>query len=93
MGRGQLTEQVAEKARDLLGRDITVAELRLMPYVQYTMMNDQRLDPNKCNSDDRKVLSLWREEGHIEGGAGGLSMTKDFWDILNEIMWLSYVRI
>lgn len=91
--RGQLTDRVKEKARELLKRDITLAELRMMPYLQYQMMNERHIDPNKCNGDDRKVLSLWREEGHIEGGASGLGITKEFWDIINEILFLSYVDI
>lgn len=90
-GRGQLTERVSIKAKELLGRDIDVTELRMMPYLQYQMMNEQRIDPNKCNGDDRKVLAKWREEGHIEGGASGLGITKEFWDIINEILFLAYV--
>lgn len=92
-GRGQLTERVAAKAKELLGRDIDTTELRLMPYIQYQMMNEQRIDPAKCNGDDRRVLALWHKEGHIERGASGLGITKKFWDILNEILFLSYVDI
>ena len=90
-GRGHLTDAVQAKATELLGRPITVCELRLMPYIQYQMMNDQRLDPRKCNQDDRDVLETWRKEHHIEGGASGLAITKAFWDAINEVLWLSYV--
>ena len=92
-GRGQLTDRVKAKAKELLGRDIDVTELRLMPYLQYQMMNEQRIDPAKCNGDDRKILSKWRESGHIKGGAGGLGITKEFWTIINEILFLAYVDI
>ena len=92
-GRGQLTKRVAEKAKELLGRDIDTTELRLMPYLQYQMMNKQRIDPAMCSGNDRKILSKWREAGHIDGGASGLGITKEFWDIINEILFLAYVDV
>ena len=91
--RGELTDRVKAKSKELLGYEMDVTELRLMPYVHYQMMNEQRIDPRKVNGDDRKILSKWRTAGHIEGGASGLSMTKEFWLILNEILFLSYVDI
>lgn len=92
MARGQLTQVVSDCARRVLGiEDIGITELRLMPYIQYQMMNEQRLDPRKINEDERKILSVWREKGWIEGGASGLNITKEFWDGINEILWLSYV--
>lgn len=89
--RGALTESITSAAKKRLGVDLTQAELRLMPYIQYTMMNNQRIDPNAINADERKILSTWRKREWIEGGAGGLSITKEFWDALNELMWLGYV--
>ena len=89
--RGALTSEIQAAARHLLGREITTTELRLMAYVQYVMMNEQKLDPRKCNPDDRDVLSKWRKEEHIDGGASGLSVTKEFWNAMSEILWLGYV--
>ena len=91
--RGQLTKRIKDKSKELLGYEITETELRLMAYAQYEMMNTQRINPIKCNQDDRKVLSKWREKEYIEGGASGLSMTKDFWDAMCEILFLGYVDI
>lgn len=89
--RGKLTENIATTAKQLLGVELTQEELRLMPYVQYTMMNNQRIDPNRINENERKILTSWREREWIEGGAGGLSVSKNFWDAMNELMWLGYV--
>lgn len=90
--RGALTAEIQTKAVEVLSwGDITLTELRLLPYIQYTMMNDQRLDPNKVSPEERVVLSQWRQRGWIEGGASGLSVSKHFWDGLNEILWLGYV--
>jgi hypothetical protein len=92
MGRGSLSRKCSDKSKEVLGREITLTELRLMPYIQYTMMNEQKLDPRKINQDEREVLSLWKKEGHIEGGITGLRITKNFWDAINEILWISYVE-
>ena len=89
--RGQLTKRIKEKAKELLGYEIDQAEFRLMPYIQYQMMNEKRIDPNKIKQEERSILSKWREAGHIEGGASGLGITKEFWDIINELLFLGYV--
>jgi len=91
--RGQLTKRINKKAVELMGREITQTELRLMPYIQNVMMNEQRVDPNKVSGEEREILSLWREKGYIEGGASGLAISIDFWCIINEILWLGYVDL
>jgi len=88
--RGELTSKIKKMSKELLGYEIDKTELRLMPYIQYQIMNEQKLDPNKMNKDDRDILQKWREAGHMEGGALGLSITKDFWNKINEILWLGY---
>lgn len=90
-GRGQLTEEVQEIARKFLGREMPQLELRLIPYVQYRLVNDQRLDPKKVSTEERKVLSQWRKAGYLEGGASEMEVTKEFWDFMCEVLWLTYV--
>jgi hypothetical protein len=89
--RGKLTDRIKAKSLELLGYEITQEELRLMPYIQYQMMNEQRIDPAKISSSERRVLRSWKEKEYIEGGASGLSITKEFWDAINQILWLGYV--
>ena len=91
--RGCLTDRIKQKSKELLGYELDITELRLMPYIMYVMVNEQRLDINKCNWQDRKVLKRWREAGHIEGGVSGLIITKEFWDVLCEITFLGYVDL
>lgn len=91
--RGSLTERIKAKSKELLGYEITQAELRLMPYIQYVMVNDQRISIRHCNQDDRDILKKWREAGHIEGGASGLQITEEFWNIICEIVRLGYVDL
>lgn len=91
MGRGTLTDEAKKVAKKFLGREITVRELRLLPYIQYKMTNDQRLDPGHVNQEEREVLWLWKDAGYVEGGASSLSITKEFWDFMCEVLWLTYV--
>ncbi|KKL85300.1 hypothetical protein LCGC14_1956070 [marine sediment metagenome] len=91
--RGRLTERIKEKSKELLGYEIDKVELRLMAHIQYVMVNSQKLDPNKINVEERAILRRLKTSGHIEGGAGGLRITKEFWDILCEIIFLGYVDL
>lgn len=89
--RGQLTNEIQEFARSFLGREITTRELRLYPYLDYVMKNEQKIEPKRVNQEERDILQKLREENHIEGGASGLSMTKEFYDYINQVLWLGYV--
>lgn len=91
--RGQLTNRIKEKSKELLGYTINRTELRLMPYIMHVMMNEQRIDPRKINEEERNILSKWRKAGHIEGGASGLAITEQFWYCMCEIVRLGYVDI
>jgi len=90
--RGQLTEDIQKLAKTFLGREISVRELRLYPYLDYVMKNGQVIEPNRIGKDERDVLSVLRQEGHIEGGASGLAMTKEFYDYINQVLWFGYVE-
>jgi len=91
--RGKLTKRIIEKSVELLGYEITKTEFRLMPYIIHVMMNNQRIEPSKINSEERRILSKWREAEHIFGGASGLEITKEFWTICTELVWLGYVDL
>lgn len=91
--RGSLTKRIKIKSKELLGYEITQIELRLMPYVLTVMMNEQKIQIRHCNQDDREILSKWRKAGHIEGGASGLQITEEFWNIICEIVRLGYVDL
>jgi len=91
--RGELTDRIKKKSEELFGSEITTKELRLLPYLMYVMMNEQRLDPNKINEEERKILRKWKDAGYIEGGASGMLITEEFWKIMTEIIFLGYVDI
>ena len=92
MGRGQLSDAVQEVAQKVLGRPLScISELRLLPYLDFVMKNEQKIDPWKINEEDRNILKELKAEGHIKGGICGLQMTKEFYDAIQEILWIGYV--
>lgn len=90
--RGILTKEIQEIAKKHIGREIDTTELRLIPYIQYVMVNKQRLDMSKINQEERVVLRKLKDAGFVEGGASGLSITEEFWAFMCEILWQSYVK-
>jgi hypothetical protein len=90
--RGEFTPHIAEKMRKFLGRESDQIELRLIPYLQYTMVNSQRVEPSKVNDNERAILSKLRVAGHIEGGASGLAVTREYWDFMCDILFDAYLN-
>ena len=86
MARGCLTNEIKEKY------NITLKQLRLLPYFQYLLMNESRLDAIKIDAEERAILQQWRDEGKITFSISEpCTCTKEFWDWMNEILWESYV--
>lgn len=90
--RGELTQEIQDKAIAFWGWEITPTELRLYPYVHYCATNERKLDPVKINQEERTILQVWRDAGHFEGGMTGINMTKDLFDFINEMLWLAYFQ-
>ena len=68
--RGELTKDIQEIAKLMIDREIeNMTELRLIPYIQYVMCNERKLEIPKINAEERKILKKWKEEGHIAGGS------------------------
>lgn len=86
MNRGILTEEIKTKY------GITIKELRLIPYFHYLLINHKPIDPLKIDSEERKILSKWKNEGKITFSMSeSVTATKEFWDFMNNVLWDSYV--
>lgn len=86
MNRGILTEEMKSKY------GITTKELRLIPYFQYLLINHLPVDPSKVDSEERKILKKWQDEGKISFSCSeSVTTTKEFWDFINNVLWDSYV--
>lgn len=93
MARGILTEAVKDTGFRLMGEELTVRKLRLMPYIQYVMMNEQRTYRAKISDEERDILEEWQNKGYLVRDANfSLTITRKFWDIINEILWFAYVE-
>ena len=90
--RGQLTDRIKEKSIELLGYEITQTELRLMVYMQYVMVNEQRIERNRVNNEELDIILKWSEMGYVKDYFK-LSITKEFWNIICEIIYLGYVDL
>lgn len=92
MSRGTLTDKVKEVSIKKLGYEISLSELRLMPYYQFCLMNGGRLARDKVNSNDREALLIWHEKGFIEddGISDTPHMTKKFYRAMCEILMVAY---
>lgn len=89
--RGMLTPEIEAIAKEKLGiDDLSVTALRLMPHIQYVLMNEKSISFSRINSEETEILQTWFEMGHLVGPLQTLGCTKDFWDALNEIMWMAY---
>ena len=91
MGRGQVDQRVKDASLKFLGEELSQEEMRLIPYIQYVMVNEQKLDPNHISASERIILRKWKDKKYIEGGASGLVITREFWDFICEVLFYSYV--
>lgn len=91
--RGALTEAIKQKSKELLDYEIDVRELRLMPYIQFQMVNNQKLGLEAINKEELAIIEKWQTLGYIQGDMEKLVITKKFWDIVNEIIYLGYVDL
>lgn len=90
--RGELTKEVKTLSKGLFGHEIDVRELRLLPYLQYLIMNSENVDPAKVNHEDRKILMNWQKEGWLESPASNLMISSDFYDTMCKILKISYCQ-
>ena len=90
--RGALTKEVKAVSKKLLGYSITLQELGLIPYVQYVLLNDRRIEREKVNIEESHILETWETKGFLETSYP-MTVSKKFWNAMCEILFLSYVNI
>lgn len=97
MSRGMLTEAIQSIANEHIGRDITTRELRLIPYVQFALINDHELELSgryrKVNDEEIKILERWVKEGRLESYQPTVICGKKFWDFMSEVIWEAYACV
>jgi hypothetical protein len=92
--RGALTPEIEALGESFLGKKLTLRELRLIPYLDHCAKN-WGFDPARINQEERSIISEWKKRGFIHvsssPSSGGVSIRRDFYDFMNEVLWLSYV--
>lgn len=92
--RGMITEEIKKLSKELLGAEISQLELRLLPYVQYTVMNGGNIIRNRINKQENQILKRWQKKGWLKMFSGidsiEIQITKEFWNQINQILWLGY---
>ncbi len=91
--RGQLTDRIKIKSKELLGYEICTIELRLMPYLQYLVTNSKGIDGEKINSQELGIFTKWYKLGYTRGTLENIKITKKFWSVINELIYLGYVDL
>ena len=90
-GRGFLSERAKKKSKEFFGYEIDKQELRLISYVQYIMVNTQNVDIRHINPEEMAILRKWHDTGYITLSGSNISVSKNFWDMMCEILWVAYV--
>ena len=91
--RGQLTQRVKEKSVELLGYEISIQELRLLPHLTYIMVNSQVVDPRTFSKDEVAIMTKWVAAGLLIRIGPAMRPTAGFWMICSELLWLGYVDL
>lgn len=91
--RGFLSSQVLQqKAKQFFGEEFDIVYVRLLPYIDYVLKNGGMLRESYLSLAESEILAEWCEKGFLEVSHCKLSCTsKEFYDIMCEILWDKYV--
>ena len=90
--RGALTKEIQKEAREFLGEELLITELRLLPYIDYCIKNGGEFSYGKINGEEQVILECWAERGYIEIGHRNVACTREFYDFIQRVLWLGYVE-
>lgn len=88
--RGMLTEKVQELAKEYLGREITLTELRLYPFIDYCIKNGGYMDRSKLSREEIDILHGY-DEVKCQRNHGYIYVSKDFYEYIQKVLWESYI--
>lgn len=91
--RGMLTDKSQEKAVSFLNREITQKELRLYPYIDYSIKNDcYGWSYDKMDEEEIKILNKLYDEKHIVYSPEKIIVTRKFYNYIQDILATGYVE-
>ena len=87
-----LTDKIQTKAKIFLQREISQKELRLYPYIDYTIKNAcQGWSYSKMDEEEIKILNKLYDEGHISYSPEKIIVTRKFYDFMQDVLATSYI--
>lgn len=92
MPRGMLTDEIKEFAEKFLGREFDITELRLYPYLDYCLKNGGKYESKRVNWEEEKIMMQLAFECRMKVEENSFSVTKSFYDFIQEVLWMSYVE-
>jgi hypothetical protein len=95
MRHGQITDEIKQRSRQLLGYAVDYSELHLMPYLLHTLIYNKRLDRKRINKKEYEIIKKWEFQRFIKFNhpTDTLRIRKQFWDACCELVGLAYVEI
>lgn len=91
--RGMLTDKIQEKAVSFLNREITQKELRLYPYIDYSIKNGcYGWSYDKMDEEEIKILNKLYDEKHIVYYPDKIIVTRKFYNYIQDILPTGYVE-
>lgn len=90
--RGILTTEIQNKANSFLKREISQKELRLYPYIDYSIKNGCQGWSYSKIDEEIKILNRLYDERHIIYSPEKIIVTRNFYDFIQDILAISYVE-
>lgn len=87
--RGAMNDELAKKHEGFLGHPLTLTEIRLIPYIQYCAVNQQRADRSRMNADERKLLNEWEQASYLVRFPY-IVPTREFWQFMSDVLFDFY---
>ena len=92
MSRGKLTGEIKNDAyiKNWLGREITVEELRLFPYLQYLAVNNGKIDSKKITPAELMIIEKLEDSGWLETEQR-VKPHRKLWNLMCHVIYMGYV--
>ena len=84
-------ELVKKDFEKFLGRDPSLLEIRLFPYLIYSLM-DQMIEREKITLEEKVLLTNYEKQGFIKKRGTDIGCTKEFWNFITDVVYKTYVQ-
>jgi hypothetical protein len=90
--RGFLTEEFKQEANKYLGRELTITELRLYPYLCLCAVDWQRVERSKTTPEEQEIMKMLEKEKRlVREYPSYMHPTKEFYMFMQKALMECYV--